>query len=100
MGFLKRIFKSVIFFPLTFFAQNITCPSPYIYIDGGRFIRYYDPNPPFSPTHPATPNIPTCGAVLALMPNINGGTLSPTFYPSQGGTYWYWNGSAWINPGH
>lgn len=44
---------------------------------------------------------------LALMPNINGGTLSPTFYgfdpcvgPAGAYNYHYWNGSSWVNTMH
>ncbi|MGZ4090675.1 MAG: hypothetical protein ACXVNO_08145, partial [Bacteroidia bacterium] len=82
------------------FSQTPTCPSPYVYMDGGSFIRYYDPSLPLSSTNPANTNIPTFGSGLTLMPNINGGTPSPTFYTTSGGTYWYWNGSSWVNTNH
>ncbi|MGZ3900351.1 MAG: hypothetical protein ACXVDC_08495, partial [Bacteroidia bacterium] len=82
------------------FSQTPTCPSPYVYMDGGSFIRYYDPSLPLSSTNPANTNIPTFGSGLTLMPNINGGTPSPTFYSTSGGTYWYWNGSTWVNTNH
>jgi len=81
-------------------AQSPTCPSPFVYMDGGPFIRYYDPSQPLSATNPNTLNIPTFGGGLTLMPNINGGTLSPTFYSTSGGNYWYWDGVNWVNTGH
>src|SRR5688572_25082870 len=81
-------------------AQTITCPSPYVYMDGGSFIQFYDPSLPLSNTNPANTNIPTFGGGLTLMPNINGGTLTPTFYTTSGGTYWYWSGTTWVNTNH
>ncbi len=77
-----------------------TCPSPFVWMDGGPFIKFYDPSQALSATNPGTINVPTFGGGLTLMPNINGGTLSPTFYSVSGGTYWYWNGAAWVNTGH
>jgi len=82
------------------FAQNPICSNGYVYMDGGGFISYFDPSLPLSSTNPSLTNIPTFGSGLALMPNINSGTLSPTFYTTSGGTYWYWDGTAWINTGH
>lgn len=69
-------------------------------MDAVGFINYYDPSQPISPVNPAPTNIPSFGNGLALMPNISGGTLSPTFYAVSAGTYWYWSGSAWTNTGH
>src|SRR5690348_11344696 len=95
-----RIFLAFFFLPLLQFAQNPSCPSPYVYLDGATNIRIYDPNIPLSSTNPGTTTIPTIGTGLALMPNINGGTLCPTFYSTSGGNYYYWDGTAWINTGH
>src|SRR5688572_8124910 len=100
MGSILRIYKFFVFLPFSLFAQNITCPSPYIFIDGGTFIRMYDPNQPFSATNPQNTNIPTFGGGLTLMPNLNGGTVCPTFYTTSGGNYYYWNGASWVNTGH
>jgi gliding motility-associated-like protein len=83
-----------------FFAQNPICPSPYVYLDNGNFIRFYDPGQPMGANNPANTNIPTFGSGLTLMPNINGGTLSPTFYSTSGGNYYYWSGTSWVNTGH
>jgi gliding motility-associated-like protein len=82
------------------FSQNLTCPSDLVYMDGGNWIRVYDPSQPLGTTNPSTINIPTFGGGLTLMPNINGGSPSPTFYVVSGGNYWYWNGSTWVNTGH
>jgi gliding motility-associated-like protein len=79
---------------------QINCPSPYVFMDGSQFIRFYDPGQPLSASNPSNTNIPTFGSGLTLMPNINGGTLCPTFYSTSGGTYWYWSGASWVNTGH
>jgi hypothetical protein len=81
-------------------SQSIACPSPYVYTDGGSFIQYYNPALPFSSSNPANTSIPVFGSGLTLMPNINGGSPSPTFYTTSGGNYYYWNGSSWTNTGH
>ena len=91
---------SAFVFSYASFAQTLTCPSPYIYMDGSQFIKFYNPALPLGANNPANTNIPTFGSGLTLMPNINGGTLSPTFYSTSGGTYWYWNGVSWVNTGH
>ncbi|MCW3076857.1 MAG: hypothetical protein JWO32_1466 [Bacteroidetes bacterium] len=68
-------------------------------MEGGTMIQFYNPSAPLSATNPSNTNIPTFGSGLTLMPNINGGTLTPTFYTTSGGTYWYWSGNAWVNTG-
>ncbi len=85
---------------LVCFAQNPSCSNGYVYMDGGSFISFYDPGLPLSASNPSQTNIPTFGGGLALMPNINGGTLTPTFYTTFAGNYWYWNGVSWVNTGH
>lgn len=85
-----------------------TCPSPYVYMDGDSLIQFYDPGQPLSATNPGTLNIPTINngnnnglsGGLTLMPNINGGTLSPTFYTTKNSTFWYWDGVTWVNTFH
>lgn len=77
-----------------------TCPSPFVYMDGGSYIMAYDPSLPLSSTNPFSTGIPTFGGGLTLMPNINGGTLTPTFYTTSGGNYYYWSGTTWVNTGH
>ena len=86
--------------PVLLRAQTLTCPSPLIYMDGGSFISVYNPALPLSATNPSTTTIPTFGSGLTLMPNMNGGTLSPTFYSTSAGTYWYWSGTSWVNTTH
>jgi len=85
---------------IRYFAQNPSCSNGFVYMDGGSFIKVYDPSQPISVLNPSNTTIPTFGGGLALMPNINGGTLTPTFYSTSGGNYWYWNGVAWTNTGH
>jgi len=90
----------LILFSCSVFSQNPYCPSPYVYMDGGANIKVYDPTQPPSATNPSNTSIPAFGSGLTLMPNINGGTLSPTFYSTFGGNYYYWNGTSWFNTGH
>ena len=95
-----QIFIILLFSKAVFFSQALVCPSPYVYMDGGSLISFYDPNVPLSSTNPSLTNIPTFGTGLTLMPNINGGTLTPTFYTVSGGNYYYWSGTTWTNTGH
>lgn len=83
-----------------YFGQTPSCPSSLIYMDSGLNIEAYDPSQPVSATNPASTSISVFGNGLTLMPNINGGTVSPTFYTTSGGNYWYWSGSTWVNTGH
>lgn len=76
------------------------CPSPYVYMDGPGGIYAYDPTQALSASNPFSIGIPNGGGGLTLMPNINGGTLSPTFYSVIGGNYAFWNGTSWQNTGH
>jgi gliding motility-associated-like protein len=69
-------------------------------MDGPNGIHAYNPALPLSPTNPTPIGIPNGGGGLTLMPNINGGTLSPTFYSVIGGNYSFWNGSSWQGTGH
>ncbi len=100
MRIVFKIFLAFFFLPMLLVAQNPTCPSPYVYLDGATNIRFYDPGLPLSSTNPGTTTIPALGMGLALMPNINGGTLCPTFYTTSNGYYHYWDGSQWVSTGH
>ncbi|MCC6371515.1 MAG: gliding motility-associated C-terminal domain-containing protein [Bacteroidia bacterium] len=101
-----KILIALFFYKTALVAQTPTCPSPLVYMDGPSYISFYDPSQPLSSTNPGTLNIPVAtngtvnGSGLALMPNVNGGTLSPTFYTTLAGNYWYWSGAAWVNTGH
>lgn len=69
------------------------------------FIRVFDPFKPISATNPSNTNIPLPATGfafgLALMPNINGGSMSPTLYSNlPNGNFCYWDGSGWIDTGH
>lgn len=84
-------------------GQTLTCPSPYFYYGGpggavsGSITGY---NPVTQATiNTGIPNPPNAGNSLALLPALNGGTFSPTFYTSNG-TYYYYDGTAWVNTGH
>ncbi len=96
----KKIILLILFSRSTCFSQSISCPSPYVYMDGSTNIMAYDPAQPLSSTNPFSTGIPTFGSGLTLMPNISGGTLTPTFYSTSGGNYYYWSGTAWVNTGH
>lgn len=99
--FFRQLFFLSFFFSIYSASSQVpTCPSPYVYMDGGPFIKFYNPALPLSATNPSNTNIPTFGSGLALMPNINGGLPSPTFYTTSGGNYYWWNGTSWVNTGH
>ena len=87
-------------FGLLCLSQTPSCPSPFVYMDGPGGIHAYNPTQPLSATNPSPIGIPNGGGGLTLMPNINGGTLSPTFYSIIGGNYSYWDGAAWVSTGH
>jgi len=69
-------------------------------------IQVYDPGLPLSASNPSPTGIAMSGGVQnqswALMPNINGGTVSPTFYTNilpngtNNGFYHYWDGNGWV----
>ncbi|MGZ4064276.1 MAG: hypothetical protein ACXVP0_14975, partial [Bacteroidia bacterium] len=102
-NFILRTVLVICMFSLSHvFSQLPTCPSPYVYMDGGAFIQFYNPALPLSATNPSNTNIPTFGSGLTLMPNITAPsfTPSPTFYTTSGGNYYYWNGTTWVNTGH
>ena len=44
--------------------------------------------------------IPNAGAGLAIGPSFGFPAPNPTFWTTSGGTYWYWNGAAWVNTTH
>ena len=96
----KTIFLILLLSGIIGLAQNPSCSSGFIYMDNGSWIDVYDPGQPLSATNPSATSIPSIGGGLTLMPNISNGTLSPTFYTTSGGTYWYWSGTAWVNTGH
>ncbi len=92
-------------------AQAPVCPSSLIYFVGngiGATIHSYDSNLPISGSNPISyTNIPAymgglSSQAYALMPNINGGTLSPTFYAwaNGGPNYAYWTGTNWAITPH
>lgn len=80
---------------------QFNCSDSLIYIDllNGPFIQVYNPLLPVSASNPSATTIPNLGGGLTLMPNINGGSVSPTLYSTQNGTYRYWGGTSWINTG-
>ena len=90
----------VLQFSLLHKAQTPSCPSPFVYMDGPGGIHAYNPTQPLSATNPSPIGIPNGGGGLTLMPNINGGTLSPTFYSVIGSGYSYWDGTAGVATGH
>ncbi len=76
-----------------------TCPSSVIYLHNSP-IQVYNPALPLSASNPSSTGIPGGGTGLALMPNLNAPTPSPTFYTVIGGNVNWWNGTAWVNTGH
>jgi gliding motility-associated-like protein len=78
---------------------SLTATSPVIYS--------YDPSAAISANNPTTTNVPIVSSTrqnIALMPNIFGGTLNPTFFNADifspfnnSRPIRYWNGQNWIN---
>lgn len=83
----------------TLFAQLPSCPSNLVYLHNSP-IQVYNPALPIGAGNPANTGIPSGGTGLALMPNINAPSPSPTFYTTIGGNIAWWNGSTWVNTGH
>ncbi|MCB0695820.1 MAG: PKD domain-containing protein [Chitinophagaceae bacterium] len=84
------------------FAQLPQCSGGgprYIYF-ANNFIQIFDPSKPKSATNPVTSAIPLYVGALAISPNLNAASPSPTFYSINGTKYIYWDGSQWINTGH
>jgi hypothetical protein len=98
---MKRFLLCVfVFFSGLLSAQTtVNCPSHIIYLQNTPITKY-DPNLPLSATNPSSIGVTNIGSGLALCNNLNGGSLSPTFYTSSGGNYYYWNGTSWVNTGH
>ncbi len=77
-------------------AQTAACPCPYVYILADKEVRCYDPALPAGPKNPSKTNIPAIGTGgLALLPKLNSRKPIPTFYATNRGTFWWWNGSSW-----
>jgi gliding motility-associated-like protein len=97
----KNIFSSVLsLFSLVAFSQYYpSCPSNLVYLHNSP-IQVYNPSLPISATNPSNTSVPIGGTGLALMPNINAPTPSPTFYTTIGGNIAWWNGTSWVNTGH
>lgn len=107
---MKNIIRFAIFL-LTLtctFAYQAQAQAPQC-LGAGGFVYYlasggiynYLPNQPSSATNPTLNTIPfPNGGGLAVSNNLNGVGPSPTFYTTIGGTYWYYNGIAFVNTGH
>ncbi len=103
---LKKIFF-ILFYSnvITTFAQHPIANSNLIYYTDlvSNYIKVYNSSLPLSISNPSITNVPTaclgCQG-LSILPNINGGTLTPTFYSTSSIYYYYWNGSSWVNTGH
>jgi hypothetical protein len=80
-------------------SQTVSCPSSLIYLQTSP-ITVFDPSQPISATNPSNTGIPSGGTGLALCNNLNGGTVSPTFYTTIGNFYAWWNGSSWVTTSH
>ncbi|HEY0109101.1 MAG TPA: hypothetical protein VGB67_05680, partial [Fibrella sp.] len=89
------------------YAQLPQCGSgstSVFYIISGLGLQVYNPALPVSPTNPSNVTVapvPNPSFGLAIGPNVNTATPSPTFYLSTGlNQHHYYNGTAWINTGH
>ena len=102
----KYLYTVLFFFILNsiLFAQPPNCGVGLIYSHdaGSTTIQNYNPSLPISGTNPINNTItmlPTAIG-LAVSANLNGGPLSPTFYTTSGGNYYWWDGLTWVNTGH
>ena len=114
MNFTMR--KAIFFFAIIFFSLPAATtaqlpdgsPNGPVYFMGagalgvGAHIYNAYPNQPFVPgVNPAPNSIPDfSGGGLAAGPNLNSATPAFTFYTVLGGTYWYYDGTTWIDTGH
>lgn len=87
------------------YAQLPDCAgadSNVVFLHGSNTIYRYDPALPISGTNPSV--FLTSGSMpwggLTVSYNLNGGAASPTFYATDGGLYYYWDGVNWVNTGH
>ncbi|HRD38675.1 MAG TPA: hypothetical protein PLC65_08590, partial [Bacteroidia bacterium] len=51
-------------------------------------------------TSTISPIVATGGSGLAIGPNFGFPAPNPTYWMVAGGTYWYHNGTIWVNTGH
>lgn len=91
-------------------VSSVICRAQLPSCSGNGIIHYvagnlynYNPALPISATNPSLNTIampPNHGSALAVSQNLNGGTISPTFYTVVNGTYAFYNGTGWTNTGH
>ena len=97
--------RSLIFFPFLiliysrFQAQLINCSNNSIYIHNGtQIVEQPTPMPAASSTLLAS--LPAGSNGLAIGPAFGFSAPDPTFWTTANGTYWYYNGTSWINTNH
>lgn len=99
------LFLAFLFFIISSktFAQPPTCTgTAYVYYISGTNIYMLNPLLPISSSNPSLNSIALPGGCngLAVASAIAGGTLSPTFWTTVSGIYYYYNGTAWVNTGN
>lgn len=98
--------KSIKFFLYLFFlaatsaAQSPNCPANSIYIQSGSSVSVQAVSPAGSPMTPVMNNLPLNANGLAIASPLGFMAPNPTFWTTAGGTFWYYNGTTWINTGH
>jgi len=97
--------KSLKFFLLLFsfssvcYSQSINCPNNSVYIQsGGQIIEQPLPLP--APSTTLLTGLPAGANGLAIGPPLGFVAPNPTFWTVASGTYWYYNGSSWVNTTH
>jgi len=80
-------------------GQQPSCPTNSIYAHNGTIINGHTlPNGP--PTNVLT-NLPPGAGGLAIGPAFGFPAPNPTWWTTNGGTYWYYNNAGnWVNTGH
>ncbi len=95
----KMFFLFLLYWPQLCDAQQPNCPNNSIYIlAGGQIVEQSILLP--AVTNTLLTNLPTSAAGLAVGPALGFPAPSPTFWTVSGGTYWYFNGSVWVNTNH
>lgn len=80
-------------------AQNPDCDKFYSDVSGGNGIYAMNTGVPNSATLLSVP-VPTGAAGLAVGPSLGFNAPNPTFWVAKNGTYWYYDGTSFVNTNH
>ncbi len=95
-----RFFLYLFFLTSTYVAQSPVCPGGEIYIHNNQTIFSQPVSPAISISSVLLTNMPIGSSGLAVGPAFGFPAPNPTFWTTVAGTFWYYNGSTWINTFH